>query len=491
MVWRRSARTRVRKSGPSRSTTPGTRAPLWQGRTCRSLREILLADGSLAEFVEEPIPDPVEQPGSVAGPLRLPLAGQWTLPCERPLLVTGSVSGTNAFCVLSGRMLLRVETQPRGRIVWLARLQNRPTSVGFHGKLVLAARDRMLTALNAASGATEWVLRLPFRADVVGGDERVLFAGELTKLGPVAAIEPGTGKVLWQKWFGKEDRLADGRLEWIGLQGDAAAARSLHLYVSAARVGSEEDRAAEVVVDAASGGSQDARRFLPGEPRWPPHIAFADERTYARLRRMPPWPGRGPFLAGSIAYVGDGARAHFALIAAQGQDLLAGVNVVMDVQPQDQYWSSAGLHPTADGLFIRRIGRLAFLDKTNSTCVVYDLPRNVAVRTAYNILDFQADTGTVMVVSGSENALPESPGGPRWKQPPASGEPRPDQAAISMDIFDRATGRLIGTQELPGARFGAQGASYASQARLFDGGLLTTDARGVYFLRSGSAGAKP
>ena len=637
---------------------------------------VLLADGSLAEFVEEPLPDPVEHPGSVAGPLRLPLAEQWSLPCESPLLVSGPAggAGTSIFGILSDRLLLCVDAQ-RGHIVWQSRLPNRPDSVGFHGNLVLAAHDRTLTALNAASGATEWVLRLPFCADIVGGDASVLFAGELTKAGTVAAIEPGTGKTLWQKSFGDDPRLAGGRLEWIRLQGEAAGPPLLHVYWNSASFGNEGNRPAEVVVDAASGGVREVKRFLPGEPQWPSQIAFSDVRTYVRLRQQPPWPSRGPFLPDAIAYVGDGARAHFALLT-QGQDLYAGLKLVMDVRPEIQYWSSAGLHPTAAGPFVRRIGRLDFFDATNS-CTTYELPRNIPARTACNILDFRVDTGTVMVVSGSGSALPESTGeryqpyqwnglqdctgkglvslkcfkgliqiGHSTMQLPEAGSnptatllngqvkqhyqssrirmsnisslgwskydvylygfggtvaiegvatqkcatadysqavnrttfihgvnyvkfagvtgnaftldfsesafsaiqivntspsaskdkpeglgvnwtgggpgllptdvvgaevacgnwynineydlisgglttPQLARAVMSVDVFDRATGRLTGTQELPGARARARGAGYTDQARLLDGGLLTTDAMGVYFLRSKRTDANP
>ncbi len=454
----------------------------------------LLADGALAEFVEERAADPVEQAGSVAGPLRLPLAVQWELPCERPMLVTGPAGAeTNTVGVLSGSLLLCVEAQPRGRVVWQSRQRSRPNSVGFHGNLFLAARDRTLTALNAASGVTEWVLNLPFRADIIGGDERLLFVGQANVTGSVAAIEPRTGKVSWQQEFGKEARLAGGRLEWISLQGDgdAAGAPSLHLYWSSAAFDGDGNRPAEVVVDAASGGVREVKRFLPGEPQWPRQIAFGDVRTYGRLRRLPPWPARGPFLTDALAYVGDGGRAHFARLAQPGQDLVTGLNLVMNVQPEGQYWSSVGLHPTADGSFVARMGKLMAFDALSPTGTVYELPRTVAARAAYNIVDFQANTGTVMVVSGPESALPESII-ERQKRDLASGgltNASPDQTAMSVDVFNRATGQLTGTQELPGAT--APGAGYANQARLLGGGLLTTDDRGVYFLRSGLPAAGP
>ncbi len=367
----------------------------------------LLADGSLAEFTEEPLPAPAEQPGSLAGPLRLPLAEQWSLPCRAPLLVKGPAAGagTDRFGVLSGRLLLCVEAQPGGRIVWQSRLRGRPDSVGFHGRLVLAAQGGTLTALNAASGATEWALRLPFHVDLVGGDERLIFAGEMAESGRVAAIDPGTGKALWLRWFGREARLAAGRLQWIGLQ-EEAGALALRLYWNAALFGSEGKRPAEVVVAAASGTVLDVRRFLPDEPQWPPALAFGDGRAYVLKLPLPPWPGRGPFLPDALAYVGQGSLAHFALLT-QPPEPAAAWSPVMDVRPESQYWSSAGLHPTAAGPFVRRVGQLATFDVNSATGVVYDLPRSVD-RTAYNLLDFRADTGTVVVVSGTEGSVLEA-----------------------------------------------------------------------------------
>lgn len=364
----------------------------------------LLADGSLVELVEEPLPAPVSRPGSTVGPLQLPFVEQWTLPCERPLLVKGPVGGvaSNMIGVLAGRLLLCVEAQPGGRIVWQTRLRSRPDSVGFHGGLVLAVRNRILTAFNAASGATEWVQRLPFRIDLAGGDERAIFACELTETGRVAAIEPGSGKVLWLRWFGREDRLAGGRLQWAGIQ-EASGLPCLRLYCTSALFSKEGRRPAEVIVDAASGAVLDVRCFLSAEPLWPAQIAFGDIRSYTRKLRLPPWPGMGPFLPDAVAYVGQGGLAHFARLQ-QGQNLAAGWNPVMDIRPEAQYWSSAGLHPTDAGPFVRRIGQLAFFDMTRSTGIVYDLPRNVE-RTAYNILDFRADTGRVVVVSGSESTV--------------------------------------------------------------------------------------
>jgi hypothetical protein len=55
-----------------------------------------------------------------------------------------------------------------------------------------------------------------------------------------------------------------------------------------------------------------------------------------------------------------------------------------------------------------------------------------------------------------------------------------------VDVFDRATGVPGGTQPLPGEPPAVQVPGYVNQARLLDGGLLTTDAGGVHFFRSGS-----
>lgn len=629
-----------------------------------------LADGSIAEFTEEPVPDPAVKTGTIAGPLKLPLAGYWSLPCERPLLVlrpAGS-SGTNTLAVLSDRLLFCIDPQ-RGHIVWQSRLPISPDSAGFHGRLVLTARDHAITALNAASGTTEWMLHLSFSADITGGDDRVLFAGDMTKAGTVAAIDPATGKLLWQKSFGDDSRLAGGQLEWIRIRGEAPEQPSLTLYWNSASFGGDGNRPAEVIIDATTGAIREVKRFLPGEPRWPAQIAFNDSRTYASLRRLPPWSSRGLFLPESLAYIGDGDRAHFMRLE-NGQELPTGLNLIMNVRPQAQYWSSVGLHPAADGAFVRRTGQLVAVDASNPTSIVYELPKDIAGRAAFNILDFQADATTVMTVSGAAGAIPEVAGDEchpyQWEAlqdctgkgsvsmecfrpiiqtghstlqlqeagvnpaatllngqtrqhyqdsrirmsnisslgwtkydvylygftgtatvdrvstqicasadwsriadrttfmpgvnyvrfpdltgnsftldisqspfsavqivntSPGAVKEKPEglginwtgggpairetdivgavtacnnwynineydeisggmtnaqsvRASMSMDVFDRVTGRLIGTQNLPGARIRAQKAGYTGQARLFNNGLLTTDANGVYFLRS-------
>jgi len=76
----------------------------------------------------------------------------------------------------------------------------------------------------------------------------------------------------------------------------------------------------------------------------------------------------------------------------------------MDVKPESQYLQTVSLHPTATGPYIRRVGELAWFDTATSTGIVYALPRDIPMRTAFNILDFKGDSGTVMVLAGARNA---------------------------------------------------------------------------------------
>lgn len=440
-----------------------------------------LANGVLAEFAAQPVADPAELPGSVAGALRLPLALHWSLPCARPLLIHDPAGAqTNEFAVLAGRLLFGVEAQPRGRILWQSRLRSRPQSVGYHGKRLVASRDRTVTALDAGRGTTDWVVRLPFRADAVVGDERMLFAAELTRAGAAAALDPATGAVLWQQEYGKDPRMAEGRLEWAALQRDPAGGAALHLYWNAADCGGNGRRPAVVIADAASGAIREVKRFLPAEPQWPPQISFSDARTYTRLRRLPPWPDRGPFAANAVAYVGDGGRAHFAELGS-GRDLAPELALVLEVRPEAQFWSSAGLHPAIGGVYLRRLGKLMWISANGATGTVYELPRG-AGRSGFNMIDFRPGTGTVAVVSGPEAAFPEPAiGRSRVRGAAPAVPPALPDAALSLDLFERQTGRLLGTQQLPGPK--KQSAGYASHALLLENGLVVTDAEGVYFLR--------
>jgi outer membrane protein assembly factor BamB/tetratricopeptide (TPR) repeat protein len=248
---------------------------------------LLLPDGALVEVSQEAerTPEPGARAEGASGPPQVPLVEDWALGFPNPALVT-PVAGngpTNTFGALSGRSFVCVQTQPRCALAWRALLTDGADSIGFHGRRVLVARGRVLTALDGATGATLWSLEVPFDPNVAGGDDRVLFAGELSTEAKVAAIDPATGRMLWLRWFGQEPRFGKGPLGWISLRLDPAQPPALLLYWQTALFGKEGWKPAEVVVDASSGTLQEVRAFPANEKPWPGlSVLAACGRTYLR-----------------------------------------------------------------------------------------------------------------------------------------------------------------------------------------------------------------
>jgi hypothetical protein len=60
-----------------------------------------------------------------------------------------------------------------------------------------------------------------------------------------------------------------------------------------------------------------------------------------------------------------------------------------------------------------------------------------------------------------------------------------------VDVFDRKSGKLLGSHALPSTGAALPPTAYDCQARLLDDALLVTDGNGLYVFRSGPAGAKP
>ncbi len=368
---------------------------------------VVLPDASIVEVTEE-TQAPAAERGGVQGPLGLPLVKSWSLRCGNPLLILPGEHGPpHMFGVLSGRSVWCILTQPECRVAWQTRLTGYPDSVGFHGNLCLVARGRELTALDSSSGATRWSVSLPFGADVVGGDERIIFAAELSTFAKVAAFAPDTGRMLWHRWFGQEARFG-GRLSWISVQPGADGAPSLGLYWNATLFGKEGNLPAEVVVDGLSGDIRDVRPFLPNGPEWPSHIVFGDDtRTYLRESPFYPWARQGPFRGDTIACVGKDLAVRF-ILRGQQTDLAPGWTRTADLQPVSQYPSIAGLHTTASGPYVKRVGELVFFDAATKKEVLYELPWEPNSGPKRAILDFRETGGTLMVVSGVPPPPPAS-----------------------------------------------------------------------------------
>ena len=368
---------------------------------------VLLPDGALVEVSIEPGPARAGRMTHAAKPQKLPLAGDWKLPVDNPRLVLSPAGRgpANTFGVLSGRRFLCVTTKPRAKVIWQTLLRDGADSIGFHGGLVVVARGTLLTALDAASGVTRWSLRLPFQPQVVGGNGRVLFAGELSQNAKAAAINPASGSIHWYRWFGEEARLGGGPLGWISMRHDPANPPALILYWKKALFGKEGWRPGEMVVDAVSGTIQEMRPFLPDEPGWPAHIVFGDStRTYIRSRPLPLQTYQADFRRDAISFAGNKAAARF-LLSEKGTDLAPGWQRTVDLPLERSYPGALGLYATASGGYVKRLQQIFFFDAAAKSEIAYTLPIAPGMRHARTVLALR-EIGDALTVISQEPGQP-------------------------------------------------------------------------------------
>jgi outer membrane protein assembly factor BamB len=365
----------------------------------------LLPDGTLLDVCVEQNPLPAAAMAGTCGPPRVPLTNDWSLPCAYPLLVLPAAGQgpTNTFGVLSGRSFSCVKTQPRCELVWRAILGDGADSIGFHGRLVIAARGRKLTALDAMDGALRWSLTLPFDPQVVGGDERAVFAGDLTLQGRIAAVDPETGRILWLRWFGEEPRFGKGPLGWIAMDRDPAGASALKLYWKAALFGKEGWRQAVADVDALSGTIQDVQPFMPDEPQWPAYMFFGDSRTYVRNQRFLYGASRAGFHREAVACIGRDSQVRFFSLG-QASDLAPGWK--RSVGPEvERRVGALGFYTTSAGVYLKQLERLFAFEAATGREVVYDLS-SATTTTARIIMNVQETGDALTVISGGRPPPP-------------------------------------------------------------------------------------
>ncbi|MEI7837208.1 MAG: PQQ-binding-like beta-propeller repeat protein, partial [Planctomycetota bacterium] len=362
---------------------------------------VLLPGGALVALAEEPLLERTLAPetGGNPGPLRPPFVKRWTLPCRDPLLVIPPASqpASDLAGVLSGARFYCLRLRPACRLAWQMAFREPPDSAGFHGSLVVFATGADLTAVDKETGAVRWRRTLPFDADLVAGDDRMIVAARSSGQAPVMAISPQIGATLWCRWFGQEPRFSDRRLRWVALTGEPGAPPTLRLYWGAAMFAREGPRPAEVLVEAASGAIRDVRLFLPREPIWPARLSFGDDtRTRPAEDATIPWPYRGPFRSDAVAYLGRDLVGRFAL-RDDGSDLAAGWNPQADSSAEAaRRW--AGLFATPAGCYVKRLGQLAFFDAQAKQEILFHLPRTGDRKNAFAIGDFREEPGEQLTV---------------------------------------------------------------------------------------------
>ncbi|MEI7835704.1 MAG: PQQ-binding-like beta-propeller repeat protein, partial [Planctomycetota bacterium] len=380
---------------------------------------MLLPGGALVAVSEEPLlertlaPEPVANPSSPPQPF----TKRWALPCRDPLLVVAPASSPPADLVgvLSGTRFYCLRVRPACRLVWQMPFRKPPDSAGFHGRLVIFATGAELTGVDKETGAVRWRRTLPFAADLIAGDDRVLVAGRSSPEAPVMALSPETGAVLWVRWFGQERRFVDDRLRWLALTGEPGAPPVLRLYWGGALFAREGRRPAEALADPATGALREVHPFLPSEPQWPALIAFGDDtRTRPAADMGIPWPYRGPLRPDAVAYLGKNSTGRFALRDG-GADLAGGWNPQADASLEAaRRW--AGLYATPAGAYVKRLGQLAFFDAQAKREVLFNLPRNAERKTPFAIGDFREDAGdkltAVSVAPGRPYETGLAEGGP-------------------------------------------------------------------------------
>lgn len=232
----------------------------------------LLADGSL---VGEPAPMAALQPAATnaGAALRLPLQEVFCLPSAHAQPVIAADGSENAFWALAGRRVLGIRIRPFWQIAW-SRILPQPADAGLAaGGRVFVRCGRRLHALDGAGGSPLWSAELRFTPFSLDSRGSVLVAG--SKPSPseswVAALDAASGRLLWQRPF-DEVRLGNGQ----GLQGLALSPggdASLKLYSTALFSDVPGGwQPAETTVDLAAGSIREIRRALPGQSAWPPWL---------------------------------------------------------------------------------------------------------------------------------------------------------------------------------------------------------------------------
>ena len=141
------------------------------------------------------------------------------------------------------------------------------------------------------------------------------------------------------------------------------------------------------------------------------------------------------------------------------------------------------MHVRGDGLYARFAGQLIYYNPATRGQIVYDLTRPGGGIQPF-ILEFREMGDRLLVVSGSTGQTPAPPN--RHSPDPTP----PKEWRMYVDLFERATGKPLGRQELSGVKCCISHIAYQTMAGydtkvvILDGSIVVTDIDGVHVFAS-------
>ena len=154
---------------------------------------VIAPDGTLVEVVPPKLA-PSAGPSTAGRMLALPLRKVWGVPCPgADFMVADGPEQTTTLAMLCGRRLAIVVNRPRWQVVWERALPESLHALSVVGNHVLTTNRWTTTSFDRLSGDLRWSTQLPVIPTDFDGDDQAIFTVGQGLVG----IRGTDGKVLW------------------------------------------------------------------------------------------------------------------------------------------------------------------------------------------------------------------------------------------------------------------------------------------------------
>ncbi|MCE5278396.1 MAG: PQQ-binding-like beta-propeller repeat protein [Planctomycetaceae bacterium] len=415
-------------------------------------QRLFLRDATLLEIVAPAFTAAAPAAAAQTPPkLSLPLARAWSAAApQTTLIVPAPGQPQDRFYLLSGRRLACLSAEPPAapavvQILWQCIL---PAAAQrgclAEGKLLLAG-GADVAAVDATSGKVLWSVSLPFWTEHLDAGGAVAVAASAGGAWEpwAAAIDMATGRVLWTRCLGQSIRVGNQVVQAVAV----GAGGDINIYTSAFFGGTGGAVPAQVVLGA-GGTLKEIRRILPQEKAWPRHMNL---------------------FGGAICYVDAAATAREGTLAEQ-----------KPLSPWQRSLETSRFYKTPVDLLIKTAPGGSF-----ATCMekVYAFERSSGKETLYELPAGPIRWNCVVVEAAhcsDVTAVASFLHGRYLRKNDRSPEDRwamfsQSKPALFIDLFDRASGRHLGRQELPGVTFDEE----TTQVKILNRMIVVADARSV------------